>query len=80
MSEQPKDGGPAYPQRVHSGMTYTDHPGMTLRDWFAGQAMASLILVPATAAIARQDGNLPSKTLALAAYEAADAMLAAREK
>lgn len=51
-----------------------------MRDWFAGQAMASLILVPATAAIARQDGNLPTKTLALAAYEAADAMLAAREK
>ncbi|MFP5480254.1 MAG: hypothetical protein ACLGIE_11285 [Alphaproteobacteria bacterium] len=85
MSEQTKDGGPAFP--VHGGHHPDDDPrnqilggGMSLRDWFAGQAMASLILVPATAAIARQDGNPPVKTLALAAYEAADAMLAARGK
>lgn len=77
MSEQPKGGGPAFSTQFDYG---PHGEGMTMRDWFAGQAMASLILVPATAAIARQDGNLPTKTLALAAYEAADAMLAAREK
>lgn len=81
MSKEPKGGGPAFPTQFDYGPSgHQTIEGMTMRDWFAGQAMASLILVPATAAIARQDGNLPTKTLALAAYEAADAMLAAREK
>lgn len=33
-----KDGGPAF-ARVSNDYTI-GHPGMTLRDWFAGQALA----------------------------------------
>ena len=29
------DGGPAFPRHAYDG-----HDGMTLRDWFAGQALA----------------------------------------
>ena len=55
-------------------------PGMTLRDWFAGQALVALSAdIPAATKVARQDGRSPSSTLALAAYELADAMLEARE-
>jgi uncharacterized protein YodC (DUF2158 family) len=38
MEEQLKDGGPAFPVNGPSG----DHPGMTLRDWFAGQIVIGL--------------------------------------
>lgn len=33
------DGGPAFPVSGPNG----DHPGMSLRDWFAGQAMAAMV-------------------------------------
>lgn len=35
------DGGPAFPQRTENeyGVGFFD-PGMSLRDWFAGQALA----------------------------------------
>lgn len=64
------DGGPAFPQ---SGETFIGQEGMTLRDWFAGQALAGLLSPEAytsqgwTIAVARD------------AYEIADAMIAARE-
>lgn len=49
-------------------------PGMTLRDWFAGQALAGIIGA----------GNLKSsatnEVIACAAYSVADAMLAERAK
>lgn len=68
-SEQ--DGGPAFPESVAigpAGDVYPGMGGMTLRDYFAGQALV------ATA------GNWPnlSKIAARTAYEHADAMLAAR--
>jgi len=50
--------------------TSTFEPGMTLRDWFAGQA-----LIGAAIEDARADG---SKGLAAAAYRIADAMLTER--
>jgi hypothetical protein len=54
----------------HSG----EHPdrigGMTMRDWFAGQALAGLVALP------RPDSSVTSDTLL--AYRLADAMLAAR--
>ena len=36
MSER-ADGGPAFPGPIHPG-----HDGMTLRDWFAGQALVGI--------------------------------------
>jgi hypothetical protein len=73
---QPNDGGPAFPV-----LRETENPsiplfmassGMTLRDWFAGQALAGLV------ALSRPDSSVTSDTLL--AYHLADAMLAARVK
>jgi hypothetical protein len=75
MAEKINDGGPAFPGarheqvRQHDGsQTWADviYPGMSLRDWFAGQALASF--VPDT-----------PQNKAEAAYAIADAMLKARE-
>ena len=76
MTDHPKDGGPAFPREY----THKGHSGMSLRDWFAGQAL--------TGGLAR--GKVPSPSQALegetvaefwarSSYIVADAMLAARE-
>ena len=70
-------GGPAYPSVISSsGGHVLDHSdGMTLRDYFAGQALISLI------EISISKGNMPSKyadTWAESAYLIADAMLVER--
>lgn len=59
-----KEGGPAFP--------YSFYPGMTLRDWFAGQALAGMLGCP----LQPQSGP---DMYARDAYAMADAMLAARE-
>lgn len=53
--------------------TIVRHAGMTLRDYFAGQALGLL---------ADHDGEdyLPPEEIARIAYSLADAMMAAREK
>lgn len=61
------DGGAAFPTEYHRG----DRAGMTLRDWFAGQAMAGYFAAPNT-----QHRN--ATDCAAYIYEMADAMLAAR--
>jgi len=48
--------------------------GMTLRDYFAGQALAAII----TATLNTKDRDVTERTWAFGAYECADAMLAAR--
>lgn len=73
-----EDGGTAFPGETveRFGMHATKrvvHGGMTLRDWFAGQALAGII------AHADKFGALAPTIAAEAAYEAADAMLAARK-
>ena len=55
-----------------------DTPGMTLRDWFAGQALASTMRLVTSYESAPGEGM--AQTFARRAYEMADAMLAAREK
>lgn len=50
--------------------------GMTLRDWFAGQALAGLAVNTAEA----DDLQWTKEHGPIAAYEIADAMLAAREQ
>ena len=66
------DGGPAFPRPYMVSGT----PGMSLRDWFAGQAMVGLMSDP---------GLRPSNTdefehMATRLYQVADAMLKEREK
>jgi hypothetical protein len=63
----PNDGGPAFP--LSPGNMLLEYNGMSLRDYFAGQALAGLLH--------RHEG-VNAAVWATAAYELADAMLAAR--
>jgi hypothetical protein len=90
MSEK-NTGGPAYPSETikhYEYMTYDGyqdvakpihemHPGMTLRDYFAGQALAGLMTSYATA-----QGNAEQciKAAAKISFLVADAMLQERDK
>ena len=68
------DGGFAFPRPVTE--CNTGHPGMTLRDWFAGQAMAAAY---AGCVGARPDeGQTWAEMVSRECYEISDAMLAAR--
>jgi len=64
-------GGPAFPTKnQHQSANYLWHyEGMTLRDWFAGQAMQGLIPT-----------SKDDKQIAEWSYAMADAMLKAREQ
>lgn len=66
MSATMKNGGFAFPSVGFSS-------GMTLRDWLAGQALAGFCAAP------HDLRNHTDKAMAIGAYKAADAMLAARE-
>jgi hypothetical protein len=68
-------GGPAFP--IHPGMVIDrqgvrETQGMTLRDWFAGQALAGFLADPATA-------DMTHENIAQSVYLMADAMLATRD-
>lgn len=82
MSEQKQDGGPAFPGAWHPEMGWspTQIPsGMSLRDWFAGQALAGIAANPEGITVDGETKRDPS-AYALVAYLLADAMLAEREK
>lgn len=66
----PADGGAAFPQSEDS-VYIADRSGMSLRDWFAGQALAGLAASPM---------DMPAEAYGLTAYAIADAMLAERAK
>lgn len=66
-SDKIDDGGPAFPTK---GLAF-EIPGMSLRDWFAGQALAGIIARYST-------DNAESD--ARVAYQYADAMLKLRDK
>jgi hypothetical protein len=61
------DGGPAFPSVLSPNEGYL---GMTLRDWFAGQALCGLL--------ARAGEDMRFETAARESYGLADAMLKAR--
>ena len=63
------DGGPAYPQSSLGDRRDYPLPGMSLRDYFAGQALIDA---------SRRYGH--AQMAAEYAYKLADAMLAEREK
>ena len=69
MSKQPNDGGPAFPHMKAEG--HNDYvAGLSLRDYFAGHALAGLLAQSPVARSARE--------FASEAFMVADAMLAAR--
>lgn len=84
MSAEINDGGPAFP-RLRKLDNQFNKPwvaetvgGMTLRDWFAGQALlhhASLITIGDD----HEFNRAQMKVLARLCFEQADAMLKARE-
>ena len=65
-----KDGGSAFPREDYQCDQRGGQPGMCLRDWFAGMALAS---VDET----RYDQN---SQIAYACYERADGMITERER
>lgn len=71
------DGGPAFPRAGFDGPDMYDSgwDGMTLRDWFAGQALAGLL-----AGRRYEKDQYPPQLFAHFAYMEADAMLAERDK
>ena len=76
MSAPINDGGPAFPFiNEHTHPTTINH-GMTLRDYFAGQALTNVdVRIPMS-----DDDDTPSpRAIANYMYVIADAMLAARE-
>lgn len=70
----PNDGGPAFPmQYSHGPEQIGTEPGMTLRDYFAGQALAGYLAAGLTKDPKPWDA-------AKVAYGYADAMIAERAK
>jgi len=61
------NGGSAFPSQRDD----CDNEGMTLRDWFAGQALGGLLATNQTADVS---------SYAIASYELADAMIEARKE
>ena len=71
--EKTNDGGPAFPVAVDKLLV---SEGMSLRDWFAGQALAGIMAnakLVGVLAVSKQDP-------ASCAYEMAEFMMAEREK
>lgn len=92
-----KDGGPAFPRSIHGAQIPGNNEweratyGMTLRDWFAGQALIGILRDPSDTSkqCAKyamddiRDGkplNSFTKIVAASCYAYADALLAEREK
>ena len=70
MAEKINDGGPVFPSEIG-----TISKGITLREYFAGQAISQII---ATCANDTTHGVAEADYFAARAYEIADAMLKAR--
>lgn len=83
MSHPVNTGGPAFPRAAigeDCGRPYGQQEGMSLRDWFAGQAMQAIANdMAGVVATADEHGVNPTVLMARLAYGVADAMLAARD-
>ena len=86
MTEQ-NDGGPAFPhmEETNDGRVEVTNYGMSLRDWFAGQALTGWLSGPCHGEVLEHYENWPEgfaghqSCVARATYGYADAMLAARK-
>jgi hypothetical protein len=76
MEDKVKDGGAAFPSSFRYDLEDWADPGMSLRDWFAGQALGAIV---ETCGGDNLHGLTRPQLFALRAYQLADAMLAARE-
>lgn len=81
MTTTPNDGGPAFStitETEHGDRIFPDASGMSLRDYFAGQAMTGIF---ATNPRGKGESFMAyTNRIAAFAYEQADAMLAARNQ
>ena len=75
MTSQKQDGGAAFPLMVPTEFQFAN-PGMSLRDYFAGQSLAGLLLYYGNS------GEISTANCDIAewSYAMADAMLAERAK
>lgn len=80
-----KDGGPAFP--LHPGIALPEQDGdprwlgMSIRDWFAGQALIGIAIgIDGERVAELAEGIRAGAPWAKAAYVLADAMLAERAK
>jgi hypothetical protein len=76
---------PAFPHLIDSCQRMNEsemHPGLSIRDYFAAAALTGVLVADELARHQVNPGGMPSsaRDTARAAYEAADAMLAARTK
>lgn len=73
------DGGPAFARSAaeHSQGGHYEQAGMSLRDWFAGQAIGTVI--DRCSGDTRRAHEHQTDYFARVAYEVADAMLIARK-
>lgn len=74
MSDQIKDGGPAFPGDDGWTDRGTHYHGMSLRDWFAGMALQG-----AMPSYRRGDCEVDMQALAKTCYKFADAFLEERK-
>ena len=80
------DGGPAFPVSSCVNASGETHDsmirGMSLRDWFAGQALAGILsnadAIVALTDVSKASGKSITGTITDKCYNHADAMLAAR--
>jgi hypothetical protein len=79
MDKKLDDGGPAFPRVVTEDWRERQDGGMTLRDYFAGQAMQALITKTPVGSAPPGITNR-NKATAVGAYDYADAMLRARKE
>lgn len=77
MTDKRDDGGPAYPN-ITPDMNVVGSPGLSIRDWFAGQALPALMtgILTTRAPYDRET----AASVAKAAYGQADALLSERAK
>lgn len=75
MADKIKYGGPAFPLEnprfLEDGDLFKQFPGMSLQDWFAGQALIGIV---AGSAVFGDDKGAQARE----AYDYADALLAER--